>query len=250
MKSPKTGEITSFCQNKCNTNVDVTACWFRWRQRFMVSYKDKQSTGCSPGSQSHCDVGHTHIPAILSTSPWGCKTWWERRKIPWLHAPSSSNSKQLPWTGEDTNWVCLLTDWAAAGTAHASQSARGYFLGLWLFGALKSGWTEQKASKGCSGKLPLQWWWRARSSLPPHRQQRKEKHQCLDNWNTFRGWFFTGPPVGLFPMTAVLLPTIQPTEQQLPHPQGLPPPQSYRNTTHIKPHQHTSAPVTPPASHP
>lgn len=96
---------------------------------------------------------------------------------------------------------------------------------------------QQKASKGCPGLLPS-----ARPRLSPYAQSSKERHQCLDNWNTFRGQFFTGPPARPFPTMAVSLPRTQPTDQQLPHPQSLPPAHPCKDITHSELHtQHTSS---------
>lgn len=50
----------------------------------------------------------------------------------------------------------------------------------------------------------------------PCSRHSEERHQCLDNWNTFRGQFFTGPPARPFPTVTVLLHRTQPTDQQLP----------------------------------
>lgn len=71
---------------------------------------------------------------------------------------------------------------------------------------------QQKGSKGCLGLLPRQ---QQSSRLPLHTAQ-EERHQCLDNWNTFRGQSFTGPPARPFPTITVSLPRTQSTEQQLP----------------------------------
>lgn len=62
-----------------------------------------------------------------------------------LPAPTQSNLLVL---GKEPNSGCLLTDRAAAVTAHAVQAARGYLFrsvlkeGFWcFFTALKNGWT-------------------------------------------------------------------------------------------------------------
>lgn len=54
----------------------------------------------------------------------------------------------------------------------------------------------------------------AELQAPLHTAQ-EERHHCLDNWNTFRGQFFTGPPARPFPTIAVLLPRTQSTDQRL-----------------------------------
>lgn len=88
----------------------------------------------------------------------------------------------------------------------------------------------------------------------PCSRHSEERHQCLDNWNTFRGQFFTGPPARPFPTVTVLLHRTQPTDQQLPPLQKSPttpllhghhPQQTLRSTcTHTGHLQHCSVNVT------
>lgn len=87
-----------------------------------------------------------------------------------------------------------------------------------------------KSKQRVSGAAP-----QAAAAAPgsPCSRHSEERHQCLDNWNTFRGQFFTGPPARPFPTVTVLLHRTQTSSSPLSR--SLPPPHSYMDITHSKP---------------
>lgn len=62
------------------------------------------------------DTGHGYTPVIPLHPhiPLGLQSLMREEEIPWLHASSSSNSKQPLCAGQQPSLGCLLTDWAAA----------------------------------------------------------------------------------------------------------------------------------------